>query len=108
MSLRPTDAGRTAALVRLACSPILWGPSAALALGFVGQGVFLGLLIAIAPTYLMWVWLVDLVAIVRGLWRPIVYSARPRYWLFGLASFLSLPIYWLSMLGDPTWRFPEW
>ncbi|MDB4991142.1 MAG: hypothetical protein JWN04_6320 [Myxococcaceae bacterium] len=105
MSWRPTSASRAGTIVRLACSPVLWFPGAGLALAFVASGVIPGFLIAVAPTYLMWVWLVDIVTLVRSFWRPESYKARPRYWLFGLTSFLSLPIYWLCMWPDPDWHF---
>jgi hypothetical protein len=74
---------RRCAITRVVMTALVAPFTLLLAIMLAGAGNPVGLLAALPPAYLILVWLVDVVALVRGLWSESVFRAQPRYavWL---------------------------
>jgi hypothetical protein len=91
-------------LTRVALTTVVATAGMFMAAAAVGAGNPVGLLLTVPPLYLIWVWLIDLTALVRHRFRTSdVYVRRPDYWVW-LAS-CAVPVLvwvvWLSSRQQP-------
>ena len=90
--MRGTEASKQAALLRLGLTPLLSAPALFAALIFLGAGSPVGLLFAIPPFLLLWIWCVDAVSLLAK--RPLV-KARPRYYWLAAACIVPCAAFWI-------------
>ena len=88
---------RSATLARLVLTTIFASFALFVAVAAVGAGNPIGLVLAVPPTYLLWIWLVDLAALVKNRGTSsLSYVARPYYaaWLASCALPVGAWLLW--------------
>ena len=84
---------RRAAVSRAALTALVVPLGLLLAIAAAGAGSPAGFALAVAPLYLLWVWLVDVVALVRGLRGRVAFAPRPRFVLWVTACVVPVFAY---------------
>lgn len=100
--LRTTPGTRRAALTRSALTTIFGPGISVIGIGVAGANIFL-VLAAAPPLYLLWVFVVDLLTLVRGVFGPVDYVERPRFKWFFAAGFAVL-VLWAFLHLTPIGR----
>jgi hypothetical protein len=87
-------------LTRVALTSVVATAAMFMAVAAVGAGNPVGFLLALPGLYLVWVWLIDLIALVSHRFRASdVYVRRPYYWMW-LASCAVPVLAWMVWLSS--------
>jgi hypothetical protein len=82
-AMTAVTATRGSTLARLALMTIFASAALMLAVAALGAASPFGFLVTVPPLYLMWVWVIDVSALLRNRSRSSKsYVARPHYWLW--------------------------
>lgn len=84
---------RRAAVLRAAVVSAVAPLGLLLAVAATGAGNPAGFVLAIAPLHLLWVCVVDVIALFRGLRSPVRFATRPRFVLWVTACALPVVAY---------------
>lgn len=102
LSLQTAPGTRRAAVTRVALTVIGGAPIGLINIAIAGANIFL-VFLALVPFYLLWVLVVDIVAIARSFSGTVHFAERPRYrWIFclGLAFFAVWAFFQLTPIGQ--------
>ena len=93
-SALPAGGSKQDALIRALLTPVVSPPGIVAAVIFAGAGSPAGLILAVAPLYLLWVGLSDVYALVANLFAPRGFTTRRGYFWFAAASMMSFAVFW--------------